>query len=96
MLHLIMSSPTMLDMAHLERLIGEKDDVLLLQDGVYGGIAGNLTFSSFLAKRKTSLYLLKEDSEARGITALIDDNFTIIDYQQFVAMTVKHSKQITW
>lgn len=96
MLHLIMSSPATLDMDYLETFIGQTDDILLLQDAVYGGIADSHYFSRLVAKKNLGLYLLQEDAQARGITGLLGPKFQIISYQQFVELTVKHSKQITW
>ncbi|MBT0727292.1 sulfurtransferase complex subunit TusB [Rosenbergiella australiborealis] len=91
-----MSSPATIDMTYLETFIGERDDVLLLQDAVYGAIKNNHYFFSFLEKKRTGLYLLKEDAQARGITTLIDEMFEMVSYDQFVELTVKQSKQITW
>ncbi|WKX26668.1 sulfurtransferase complex subunit TusB [Tatumella ptyseos] len=96
MLHLIMSSPAKLDMDYLEIFIGQTDDILLLQDAVYGGVANNQYFSKLVAKKQSGLYVLQEDAQARGITALLESKFRIISYPQFVELTVKHSKQITW
>ncbi|WP_241573925.1 sulfurtransferase complex subunit TusB [Rosenbergiella nectarea] len=96
MLHLIMSSPVKLDIDYLETFIGQADDILLLQDAVYGGVANNHYFSKLVARKHSGLYVLQEDAQARGITALIGPKFQIISYQKFVELTVKHSKQITW
>lgn len=96
MLHLIMSSPATLDMDYLETFIGQTDDILLLQDAVYGGIADSHYFSRLVVKKNFGLYLLQEDAQARGITGLLGPKFQIVSYQQFVELTVKHSKQITW
>jgi len=91
-----MSSPVKLDIDYLETFIGQADDILLLQDAVYGGVANNHYFSKLVARKHSGLYVLQEDAQARGITALIGPKFKIISYQQFVELTVKHSKQITW
>jgi len=96
MLHLIMASPVKLDMDYIETFIGQTDDILLLQDAVYAGVANSHYFSKLIAKKQSGLYVLKEDAQARGITALLGPKFQLISYQQFVELTVKHSKQITW
>ena len=96
MLHLIMSSPAKLDMDYLEVFIGQKDDILLLQDAVYGGVADSHYFSKLVEKKQSGFYVLQEDAQARGITALLGPEFQLIGYQEFVELTVKHSKQITW
>jgi len=96
MLHLIMSSPAKLDMDYLEVFVGQKDDILLLQDAVYGGVTDSHYFSKLVEKKQSGFYVLQEDAQARGITTLLGPKFQLIGYQEFVELTVKHSKQITW
>jgi len=91
-----MSSLTALDTHYLASLVTDADDVLLLQDAVYGGIVKDDNFATLLQRKSIGLYLLKEDLDARGITQLIDTRFSLVSYDQFVELTVKHSKQITW
>lgn len=96
MLHLIMSSPAISDIRSIELMLSENDDILLLQDAVYGAVARNDYFRRIVEKRDHGMYVLEEDGLARGILPYLNPKFTLINYQQFVEMTVKHTKQITW
>ena len=59
-------------------------DIILYQNAIY-----NLD----LMKLKREIYVLKEDLIARGLHY---ENTNLIDYKQFVALTVKHKKIISW
>lgn len=96
MFHLMMSSPSIADMRSIELMFGEGDELLLLQDAVYGALAGSLYFRNIIDGPCSGLYVLKNDLQARGVLPYVHPKFEIIDYQYFVEMTVKHTKQITW
>ena len=95
MLHTLMTSPYHCDFTLLLRMLQEGDDVLLLQDGVIAALAGSDRLAQ-LAAAPAGLYVLREDVEARGLTAQISTSATTISYTDFVALTVKHPQQMTW
>ncbi len=96
MLHLIMSPPAMTDIASITLTLDKADEILLLQDGVYGAVTQSHEFISIIEMLPSRVYLLEDDVLARGLTPYLHPNVRVIDYQQFVDLTVKHTKQITW
>ena len=42
------------------------------------------------------VYALNEDLIARGLTGQISNDIILIDYTDFVRLTVKHSSQMAW
>ncbi|MGE9552419.1 sulfurtransferase complex subunit TusB [Erwinia amylovora] len=95
MLHTLINSPFKCDFAALVRLLAEGDDVLLMQDGVLAALQGSQALESLL-NAPISLYVLQEDVKARGISAQISINAATVSYNDFVALTVKNSQQMTW
>lgn len=95
MLYTLMHSPWQCDIDTLLLLLQKEDDLLLLQDGVTAALSG----SSMLEKLHNSpatLWVLREDVEARGLSAQISTSVTCVDYTEFVALTAKHQQQIAW
>lgn len=95
MLHTLMSSPFRCDMTAMLRMLAEGDDILLLQDGVIAALNGSSALEA-LQKAPISLYALREDLEARGLSGQISSSVTVVDYTDFVALTVKNPQQMTW
>ncbi|QCR34805.1 sulfurtransferase complex subunit TusB [Nissabacter sp. SGAir0207] len=93
MLLTLSHSPFHTDVPALLRLAGEGDDLLLMQDGVLAGLTGSAALDLLLAA-PISLFALKEDVEARGLTGQISDKIALVDYTIFVTLTVKHVQQI--
>ncbi|MTD29188.1 sulfurtransferase complex subunit TusB [Erwinia sorbitola] len=95
MLHTLMTSPFRIDLSAMLRLLAEGDDVLLLQDGVIAAIDGSSALEALL-NAPISVYVLKEDLEARGLVAQISSSVTTVSYTGFVTLAVKHPQQMTW
>lgn len=95
MLHTLMKSPFYSDLPLLIRLLAEGDDLLLLQDGVLAALHRSSVLASLLASPAV-LYVLQEDVAARGLEAQISENVITVDYEGFVALTVKHLQQMAW
>lgn len=95
MLHTLINSPFRCDFSALLRMLVEGDDVLLLQDGVLAAVEGSASLES-LRKAPVSLFVLTDDIQARGLSAQISANVTIVSYNDFVALAVKHPQQMTW
>ncbi|MCX8958907.1 sulfurtransferase complex subunit TusB [Erwinia psidii] len=95
MLHLLIHSPFKCDFNALLRMLAGGDDVLLLQDGVLAALVESHSLNCLLEK-DISLHVLREDVVARGLSAQISPKAGMVSYTDFVALTVKHPKQMTW
>ena len=90
MLHTLHRSPWLTDFAALLRLLSEGDELLLLQDGVTAAVDGNRYLES-LRNAPIKVYALNEDLIARGLTGQISNDIILIDYTDFVRLTVSTS-----
>ena len=95
MLHILRQSPFNTDLDTLLRCMNEGDDLLLLQDGVIAAIKGSRYLELLLAA-PISISALQEDLEARGLAAQISSKIDTVSYNDFVRLTVKHERQMTW
>lgn len=95
MLYTLLHSPWQCDIDSLLLLLQTGDDLLLLQDGTIAAIEGSQMLTR-LAASPATLWVLEEDVAARGLTAQISAKVQLLDYNGFVAMTVKHQQQIAW
>lgn len=95
MLHTLSHSPYHCDIDALLGCLGSQDALVLLQDGVVAALANSETATRLL-KATVPLYVLRNDVEARGLIEQISDNFSLISYNQFVQLTVKHPQQLAW
>lgn len=95
MLHTLMTSPYRCDLPAMLRLLAPGDDVLLLQDGVLAALEGSSALEMLL-NIPISVYVLKEDLEARGLIGQNSIRTSVVSYTDFVTLTVKHSQQMTW
>jgi len=71
------------------------DDFLALQDGVLIALNNNV-FLNKITFSEAKLYAIKEDVYARGIHKNVSRKFILINYSQFVKLTLKNKKQIIW
>nr|WP_314425266.1 sulfurtransferase complex subunit TusB [uncultured Erwinia sp.] len=95
MLHTLMTSPFRCDLQAMVRLLAKGDDVLLMQDGVMAAVAGSPVLEVLL-RAPISLYVLKDDLDARGLFGQISTSVAAISYTEFVALAVKNPQQMTW
>ncbi|WP_343189908.1 sulfurtransferase complex subunit TusB [Buchnera aphidicola] len=95
MLHMLMSSPFNIDINSFFKLIKKEDDIISIQDGVIISIEKNVFIKKIICLSK-NLYVLKEDLEARGLVKKVSKNFLIINYSDFIDLTVKNVTQIRW
>ncbi|MBJ7222931.1 MULTISPECIES: sulfurtransferase complex subunit TusB [unclassified Brenneria] len=95
MLHTLSHSPYHCDMDTLLRCLGPEDALVLLQDGVIAALADTPVLNRLL-KTAIPLYALKNDVDARGLVAQISTNVSLIDYTEFVKLTVRHPQQLAW
>ncbi|MDI3360892.1 sulfurtransferase complex subunit TusB [Lelliottia wanjuensis] len=95
MLHTLRHSPWQCDIEGLLRMLGEGDDLLLIQDGVLAAIEGS-RFVEILNNAPITVSALKEDIAARGLVGQISAKIDAVSYTDFVNLTVKHATQMSW
>ncbi|PQQ40433.1 sulfurtransferase complex subunit TusB [Photorhabdus luminescens] len=95
MLYTVGRSPYQCDFNAIFKLLACGDDILFIQDGVLAGIEGNCYLPTLISCG-AALYALKEDVEARGLNGQVSDKVKVIDYTDFVNLTVKHHQQFAW
>lgn len=74
------------------------DAVLLIEDGVYGGLAGS-TVSHAVSTSAVSveIYVLEGDVQARGLEASkLIEGITPVGYDGFVDLVAKHDRTQAW
>ncbi|MEB6337247.1 sulfurtransferase complex subunit TusB [Serratia rhizosphaerae] len=94
MLFTLSRSPAQCDLPTLLRQASPGDALLLLQDGVLAALAG--AHLDLLLAAPISLYALRNDLEARGLSGHISHKVTVIDYNHFVELTTMHRSQMAW
>lgn len=95
MLHTLRHSPWQCDIEGMLRMLGEGDDVLLIQDGVLAAIEGS-RFVEILNNAPITVFALKDDIDARGLAGQISAKIDAVSYTDFVNLTVKHITQMSW
>ncbi|WP_343128553.1 sulfurtransferase complex subunit TusB [Buchnera aphidicola (Kurisakia onigurumii)] len=95
MLHVLTQSPFVSDINLIINMIDKNDYFLAIQDGVIISLKGNI-FINLLDSTRCSLFVLQEDLIARGIMHLVSTNFKIINYTEFVHLTIQKRKQLKW
>ncbi|WP_343189415.1 sulfurtransferase complex subunit TusB [Buchnera aphidicola] len=96
MLHILMNSPFKNNnINRFSKMIDFFDDFLAIQDGVIISLKNNY-FIKLIKSLTKNLYVLEEDLLARGFRKNISSIFFVINYEQFVFLTVKNKKQISW
>ncbi|MGF1698679.1 sulfurtransferase complex subunit TusB [Vibrio lamellibrachiae] len=73
----------------------DADELLLMQSAVY--LSNPKHYQYILLKSlPCSISALVEDLQARGVEASVAHGIQVIDMDQFVDLTVKHTKSISW
>lgn len=94
MLHTLTKSPSAADLTTLCSLLDAQDDLVLLQDGVLCALRNAPALAAL--SRAARVHVLLPDVEARGLAAHIAPGVGLLDYTQFVALSVKHPQQMAW
>lgn len=91
MLHIINKSPfTQENLNTCLKLAGEGDPIILIEDGIYGAMAGTSVEESVKgAMSKHPIYALQADLKARGVDKVID-GIKVCDYGGFVDLVAEH------
>ncbi|WP_407438653.1 sulfurtransferase complex subunit TusB [Lelliottia sp.] len=95
MLHTLSHSPWHADIEGLLRILGDGDELLLIQDGVLAAIDGG-RFIEILNNAPIKVIALKDDIDARGLAGQISTKIDVVGYTDFVKLTIKHSTQMSW
>ena len=99
MLHTVNKSPFERNtLSSCLRLAKTGGAVLLIEDGVYGALAGTAV-SELISGRKAELsfFALGPDIAARGLSdATLIDGVRIIDYEGFVDLVAEHDTTQAW
>ncbi len=95
MLFTLIHSPFQCDFKAMLRLLQPRDDLLMLQDGVIAALKGTQALAD-LQLCGARLYVLADDAEARGLSAQISSEIAVVDYDEFIALTVRNVKQVLW
>ena len=96
-LHTVNKSPFQKDdlkscLAHAN----EGDAVLMIEDGVYGAIAGTAA-SQDISNAKAGVYVLGADLAARGIAQdKVAEGISVVGYDGFVDLAAEHSAVNSW
>ena len=92
-LHKISASPfNHQALQHCLQRMHNTDGLLLTQDAVY-----TVMHQTLYAKLTglNSVYVLKEDAEARGVL-IESDKIQLITYAEFVELCIKYDKIVSW
>lgn len=98
MLHIINQSPFNSDsLQKCLALVKANDGILLIENAVIAGL-NNAKFHQALLNvaNKCSLYALKPDVVARGLSDIIMSEIKLIDYEQFVELVVEYQPIQSW
>lgn len=99
MLHTVNKSPY--EKNSLKTCLGlslEGSEILLIEDGVYGALAGSEAAAMIAEALSTRrIYVLGPDLVARGIDATrLVDGVTVVDYAGFVDLAARNDRVQSW
>jgi len=96
-LHTVNKSPFQKnDLSSCLAHVSANDSVLLIEDGVYGAIAGTGAAAQ-VSKSEAAIYVLGGDLAARGIgEEKVADGIKIVDYDGFVDLATDHQAVNSW
>ena len=76
--------------------LSEGSAVLLIEDAVYGAVAGEAA-SRLISVQGVKVYVLGPDLAARGIPEdQVPDGVGVVDYEGFVDLAVEHDAVHAW
>lgn len=78
-------------LAQLCAASGQDDIILLIEDGTYHALSAEALAQ--LRACSSQICILADDASARGITV---NHLTSIDYSNFVELTTRCSKTVSW
>lgn len=75
--------------------LSDNDSILLIEDGAYGVLDAHCKIFKDLPDA-VGLFVLKADTEARGLSERVSALFEVIDDNQFVELTCQNEKVVSW
>ncbi len=74
------------------------DAVLMIEDGVYGGLSGTSVAAQVKQKAgSVAIYVLSADADARGLAAdRLAEGVKGVDYDGFVDLVADHDRTQAW
>jgi tRNA 2-thiouridine synthesizing protein B len=98
MLHIVNKSPyqstTLSSCLHIA---AAGHSLLLIEDGIYAAVAGSaLEVAVNKAAEQLKIYALKPDVDARGMSARVMPNVTLVDYKGFVELVAQNNTSHSW
>ena len=73
------------------------DAVVLIEDGVYGGMSGTAVAQEVSGVSDVSVFVLEGDAKARGISPdKVLDGVKSVDYGGFVDLVTEHDRTQSW
>ncbi len=96
-LHTVNRSPhNSQGLADCLRLISPPAALLLIEDGVYAALQSPGTTGLESLPDKIECYVLRADTEARGLSSRISPRFTEVDDNGFVELTIRCEQIQSW
>ncbi|QJC30932.1 sulfurtransferase complex subunit TusB [Enterobacteriaceae endosymbiont of Macroplea appendiculata] len=99
MLYILSNSPLCCNFVLLLDILNKNDDLILIQDGVLAGLSNSIFYKKIRHmkyQKQLSIFAIQNDIVTRGLLNNFSKEIIIIDYKQFVDLTVKHKQQILW
>lgn len=79
---------------NMQRFVQQDDHLLFIADACIG--LTNQQVADYLQQSNVAVSALVADCEVRGITAMIEKNFSLINDAQMVDLTLEHNSIISW
>ncbi len=98
-LHTINKSPyTNSALASCAKICAASDAILLLEDGVLGAVKSSPQAEALkqLIQRGTRVFAISVDIKARGLSERLLESIELIDYDDFVQLTIEHRCIQSW
>jgi tRNA 2-thiouridine synthesizing protein B len=98
-LHTVNKSPFSHNtLASCLRVCGDKDGILLLEDGVFGAISQAPCAEELqgMISKGVKVYALENDLKARGLEERLQDQIAVTDYDGFVQLSLEFRCVQSW
>ena len=98
-LHTVNKSPfTHSTLTSCLQVCGKSDGILLLEDGVFGGLISAPCTAELTAliEQGVKVFALSGDVKARGLQDRIRGDITLTDYPGFIQLSVEHRCVQSW
>ncbi len=98
MLHIVNKSPfTTTSLESCLRVAKPGSTILLIEDGVYGALAGSRVSDAVRAAlSERAVCVLGADAAARGVEGKLLDGIKLVDYEGFVDLVVANDGVQSW